>query len=267
MDVVAVTDPADPRLEPYRSVRDRDLARLDAFMAEGETVVETLLGSPLHRPDSLLLSERQAARLLPRWRDRLQVPAYVAPQAVLDAVVGFHLHRGVLACGRRAPAAEPEALVGAPGEPSTILLLAGLSNHDNVGAAFRNAAAFGAAAVLLDPACCDPLYRKAIRVSVGAALLTPFARVASAEAGARLLAETGYDLLALSPDGRERLDQLRPSPRTALLLGAEGPGLSIDLRRRLRTVKVAMAPGLDSLNVAAAAAIALHHLWTARAPD
>ncbi len=262
---ILVSDPDDHRLEPYRGVRERDLVRGGGFIAEGEVVVEKLLDSELHRPRSLLLSERQAQRLLPRWEARLVCPAFVAPQGVLDAVAGFHLHRGVLAYGLRSPVLPPETLLAGLPPDATAVLLVGLSNHDNVGGVFRNAAAFGIGAVLLDPGCCDPLYRKAIRVSVGAALLTPCARVASAQAGVEALRRAGFEVLALTPDGRERLDQVRPPARAALVLGAEGPGLPDRMRQELRSVSIAMAGGFDWLNVGTAGAIALHHLWTAKA--
>jgi tRNA G18 (ribose-2'-O)-methylase SpoU len=138
--------------------------------------------------------------------------------------------------------------------------LVGLTNHDNVGGLFRNAAAFGADAVLLDAGTCDPLYRKAIRVSAGAALIVPFRQLPDADALLAFAARHALEPLALSPAGAETLAALVPPARTLLLLGSEGPGLPPDLMARLRTVRIAMAPDFDSLNVATAGAIALHHL-------
>ncbi len=142
-----------------------------------------------------------------------------------------------------------------------MLALFGIANHDNVGGLFRNAAAFGASAVLLDGACCDPLYRKAIRVSVGGALVVPFARFQPGEDALGLMRAHGLETVAMTLRGELRLDQVRRARRAALLLGAEGPGLDqaliaeADVRAR-----IPMSEGFDSLNVAVAAGVALHHL-------
>jgi tRNA G18 (ribose-2'-O)-methylase SpoU len=146
-----------------------------------------------------------------------------------------------------------------PGNALVVGLI-GLANHDNVGGIFRNAAAFGVGAVLLDQETCDPLYRKAVRVSVGGALVVPFTRVASAEAMVQGLQAASFDVIALSPSGNEILSRVKPFPRTALLLGAEGPGLPPELLARTRTVSIPMSGGFDSLNVATTSGIALHHL-------
>jgi tRNA G18 (ribose-2'-O)-methylase SpoU len=140
------------------------------------------------------------------------------------------------------------------------VVLFGISNHDNMGGIFRNAAAFGASAVLLDTTCCDPLYRKAIRVSVGAALDLPFARLAPEEDPIALLVAHGFAPLALSPSGATALHQLAPPARAAVLLGSEGPGLPEAILARAQTIAIPMAGGLDSLNVATTSGIVLHHL-------
>ena len=242
------------------------MGRQGLFVAEGEVVLRVLIGSRLCEPVSLLLGEKRVEGLRAEL-ERLPaaIPVHVAPQPVLDAIAGFHLHRGILALGRRSttPSAS-DILAGLP--PSAVVVcLFGVSNHDNVGGVFRNAAAFGADAVLLDGACCDPLYRKAIRVSVGAALVTPFARVDPAEDPLALLTRDGFEPLALSPSGAERLGDLRRAARTAVLLGAEGHGLAPGLLARARTVAIPMAPGFDSLNVATTSGIVLHHLAQMRA--
>jgi len=178
----------------------------------------------------------------------------------MDTIVGFHVHRGILAHGVRPP--DPGAAALLAGLPSRALALAliGVANHDNMGGLFRNAAAFGAGAVLLDPSCCDPLYRKAIRVSVGAALRVPFARLAPGEDLVALLEAAGFVPLALTPGAAEPLTALRRPDRAALLLGAEGPGLPADILARARPISIPMAAGWDSLNVGAASAVALHEL-------
>lgn len=251
----------DPRLKPYRDLRDRDLWREGAFIVEGEGVLRVLAERGRFRLRSVLLAESRVEKLgdvlaaLPP-----EVPAFVTPQASLDTLVGFSLHRGVLALADRGEADNPRALAAAPG-PGTIVGLVGVNNHDNVGGIFRNAAAFGVRAVLLDPASCDPLYRKAVRVSVGGALVVPFARAQGGAELIDLLEAEGYEVLALSPQGAEPLDTLGPlGPRRALLLGAEGPGLPEALLARLRGVRVPMAEGFDSLNVAVACGVALYAL-------
>ncbi len=252
----------DPRLGPYLDVRDRDLkAREGAFVAEGEVVLRVLAARSAYRVRSLLLAEGRVEKLADVLASLApEVPAFVAPQGLVDALVGFPMHRGVVALADRGAPRDARELAAAPG-PATIVGLVGVNNHDNVGGVFRNAAAFGARAVLLDPASCDPLYRKAVRVSVGGALVVPFASAAGGDEMAELLRGEGYEVLALSPRGDESLDALGPlGPRRALLLGAEGPGLPAPLLARLRGVRVPMAEGFDSLNVSVACGVALYAL-------
>lgn len=262
-DPIRIDDPHDPRISAYRDIRERDLVgREGLFIAEGEVVLRTLLTAARgHAPVSVLLAESRAASqagllaLLPPG-----VPVYLAEQGVLDGITGFHLHRGILALGRRARPIAAQALLSGCGARALVVVLIGLGNHDNVGGAFRNAAAFGADAVLLDAGCCDPLYRKAIRVSVGAALRVPFARLAPGSDPIALLASAGFEALALSPAGAIELADMRRPERVAALFGAEGPGLPAALLGRATTVRIAMSGGFDSLNVATAAGIVLHHL-------
>jgi tRNA G18 (ribose-2'-O)-methylase SpoU len=261
--VIPIDHPDDPRIAPYRAVRERDVVgRGERFVAESEVVLRLLLGgrSP-HGVESALICEK---RLAPLGRLLADLPPdaalFVATQAVMDAVVGYHVHRGVLAIGRRAPANTPAELVAALPASALVVALVGLSNHDNVGGVFRNAAAFGADAVLLDGSSCDPLYRKAIRVSVGASLITPFARGGSGAEMLDALDAAGFRTVALSPSGAALLDTIAPAPRTALLLGAEGAGLPADLMARAETARIDMAAGFDSLNVAVTSGIALYAL-------
>lgn len=224
-------------------------------------VLRVLLARSRLAVESVLLAESQPERL----GDLLAqaptgVPVYSASRAVMDAIVGFPIHRGILAIGRRGPASPHTDLLAALPETALVVGLVGLANHDNVGGIFRNAAAFGANAGLLDRESCDPLYRKAIRVSVGGALIVPFARAESADALCDALEGAGFEIVALSPSGREPLSQVRRTPRTALLLGAEGPGLPDRILARCRTASIPMAGGFDSLNVATTSGIALHHL-------
>lgn len=261
--IIPVSDPADPRLAPYLRVRERDLVgRRGEFIAEGEVVLRVLLGGGVRcRASSLLVAKNRLARIEPLL-EGLEAPVYVVGQAVMDTVVGFHIHRGLLAHGARPPDLGAQALLASLPRRAVVVGLFGVSNHDNIGGVFRNAAAFGADAVLLDSACCDPLYRKAIRVSVGAALKVPFARLAPDEDALGLLERAGFAAVALSPGAAEPLARIARPDRVALLFGAEGPGLSEDVVARARPVGVAMAPGWDSLNVAAASAVVLHHFAT-----
>jgi tRNA G18 (ribose-2'-O)-methylase SpoU len=144
-----------------------------------------------------------------------------------------------------------------------VVAACGIGNHDNIGGLFRNAAAFGAGAVLLDRTCCDPFYRKAIRVSVGAVLRMPMVIDLTAETMVDLLQGRGFEVLALTPSADQALAALKPARRTAVLLGSEGPGLPRAIIDRCRPVGIRMAGGFDSLNVAATSAVALHHLTTA----
>ena len=258
---IPIDDPADPRIDAYRSVRERDLVgRRGLFIAEGEVVVRVLLGGSLHPPVSLLLADKRLATLEAQIRALPDtVPVFVASQAVMDAVAGFHIHRGILAVGRRAAMPDAATLLAEGGTRMMVMALFGIANHDNVGGLFRNAAAFGADAVVLDSDCCDPLYRKAIRVSVGAALTVPFARLPHGEDALALLAERGFTAIALSPRGTTLLANVRRPDRVAALF-AEGPGLPADILGRVRTVRIPMAGELDSLNVATASGIVLHHL-------
>lgn len=262
MPSIPITDPDDPRVAAYRAVRERDLVgRQGRFIVEGEVVLRVALTRARHRLESVFLAEPRLEALgdaLSHLGD--EVPVYVAAAEVMSRVIGFHLHRGVLALGHRAPEPEAAALLGALPSPALALGLVGIANHDNVGGLYRNAAAFGAGAVIRDRATCDPLYRKAIRVSVGAALIQPSAQVRDAAEMVACLRAAGFEVLALTPRGREDLAALRRSPRTALLVGSEGPGLPEAVLAQTRTVRIPMAAGFDSLNVATASGIALHHL-------
>lgn len=262
----------DPRVDDYRDVRDADLVgRRGLFMAEGELVVRALLDSPRFRPRSLLLSDKREASM----RDAIArmpegAPVFVAEQSLMSDIVGFHIHRGVLAAGERRPEPDPAEIVrDLPEGPCVVLCLQTLANHDNVGGVIRAAAAFGAGAVLLDERSCDPLYRKAIRVSMGHALRVPFARAGATTEHIDLLRRAGFTVCALTPgEPAEDLDRLvrnGDAPRrAAILLGAEGPGLSREVVAQSdRALRIPMAPGVDSLNVAQAASVACFALRAA----
>jgi tRNA G18 (ribose-2'-O)-methylase SpoU len=240
-----VDDPGDERVAGYARLTDAGHRSDGTFVLEGRLAVERAVAAGV-RLRSLLLAAHKAhlaASLAPG------VPAYVAERPVLRALTGFDVHRGVLAVADRpAPRAAAEVLDGA----SLALLVEGVTDGENVGGLFRNAAAFGAV-VLVDAGTCDPLQRRCVRVSMGHVLSLPWARGGLADAAA-----AGLTTVALTPAGDVPLREVPPGP-VALLVGAEGTGLAAatlaaaDVRAR-----IPMAPGVDSLNVATAAAIALY---------
>ncbi len=256
---IRIDDPEDARLVPYRDVRERDLVgREGRFIAEGKVVLNVLLANAAFAVESLLVLENRLAGLSEQIRlcpD--DVPVYCVSRNVMDAIAGFPMHRGILAVGRRSAPCSASQLIDALSEKSLAVVLCGISNHDNMGSIFRNAAAFEADCILMDETSCDPLYRKAIRVSVGAALKVPFAREGSIEELVGKLQQANFDIYALSPSGTETIYTAQPGVRTALLLGTEGEGLPKALMQKLRTVKIPMSLEFDSLNVATASGIAL----------
>jgi len=227
------------------------------FIAEGKLVIGELLRSRF-QVRSLLLTPLRYSELAPALAD-LDAPVYVAPQAVLNAITGFNLHRGAVAAAARGAALEPSNLLRSG---RRIAVLEGLNDLENLGSLFRNAAGLGIDGVLLAPGCADPLYRRVVRVSMGHVLHVPFAHLPSWPEGLDDITADGYTVVALTPSGDVDLDDLTPSvDRTAVLVGAEGPGLTADALKRAHVrARIPMAPGVDSLNVATAAALAFHHL-------
>lgn len=251
----------DPRLDEFRDVRDRDRRQAGTFLVEGEVPFRVLVKHARFRPRAVLLADGRDDKLadaLGRLRD--ETPVYVLPQREMDKVVGFPIHRGILAsCVRREPDSVDE-LVSALEDDAVVVVALSVVNHDNVGGIFRNAAAFGAAAVVMDAVTCDPLYRKAIRVSSGAALFVPFARERDPRALIGMLRTRGFHVAALSPrDDARVVRELPRGGRLAVVVGAEGPGLEPTLMHQCDGVyRIPMAGGFDSLNVATALALALH---------
>lgn len=265
-DPVRIDDPADPRIAGFVSIKEKDLTgRHGRFIAEGTVVLRMLAAA--HRAgrgvaaEAILLLENRVSGLSDiLFEFPADIPVYVADARVFDAIAGFNMHRGVMALGRRDQAPRMDVLVGALPVKSLVLAACGISNHDNVGSMFRNAAAFGADAVLMDETSCDPMYRKAIRVSVGSVLTVPFAREGSVAALVSKLQAEGFSIWGLSPRGQTDLRDIAPSPRTALLVGTEGEGLPQHILSSIRTARIRQRPGLDSLNVATATGIALHQV-------
>ncbi len=270
MTPISIESIDDPRLEVFRDVRDRDAAgRLGVFIAEGDLVVRRLLAESPLRARAVLLSRARFAAMEPFLAEHARgVPVYIAAQDRLDALAGFHIHRGVLAAGDRPAHGDLTNILRAAPASATVVVLEDLTNHDNVGGIFRNASAFGAGAVVMTERCADPLYRKAIRVSIGATLTIPTARVRRAADAIDALHAHGFATLALTPsadamDIRDWVEMHRGS-RVALLLGAEGPGLSAAaMRAASARVRIGPMTGVGSLNVAVAAGIALHAISAA----
>jgi tRNA G18 (ribose-2'-O)-methylase SpoU len=259
---IDIDDPDDPRIAAYRDIRERDLAgRRGLFVAEGKVVLEALFSARRFEPESaLILDARLPGMVATLAKAPVGMPVYVASRPVMDAVAGFPMHRGVLAIGRRGDEDSAERMLSQLPVRALVLALVGISNHDNMGSLFRNAAAFGADAVLIDDTSCDPLYRKAIRVSVGAVLKVPFAVAGGAEQMIEMLTAAAFAQAALSPNGHTDIRELGRTARMALYLGTEGEGLPTALLQRLEAVRIPIAEGFDSLNVAAASAIALHEI-------
>lgn len=263
IDVQDVTDPDDPRLDDFRDLNSVD-RRPDLptgkglVIAEGVLVVQRMLASRF-APRALLGTDRRLAEL----RDDLTAttaPYYRTSAEVMAQAVGFHLNRGVLASASRV--AEPSVAQVVHGA-RTVAVLEGVNDHENLGSIFRNAAGLGLDAVVFGSGCADPLYRRAVRVSMGHALLVPYARATDWPADLVRLRELGFRLLAMTPHGdardlREAMTKVRQE-RVAVLVGAEGPGLTAAaLRISDLRVRIPMSRGTDSLNVATAAAVAFY---------
>ena len=257
---IRISDPDDSRVAEFRKIRERDLVgRQGRFVAEGSVVLQMLARSTNFQAEKILVLENRVAgigEILAGFDP--SIPVLVCSRGVIDAIAGFPMHRGVLAIGKASqPPGLRQAIAGLA-DDSLVLVCNGISNHDNLGSLFRNAAAFSADLVCLDAQCCDPLYRKSIRVSVGAALKVPYAHEDGIENILQMLDEANFDILALSPGGGLRIDEFKPGRRVALVVGTEGEGLSGSLLARLETARIPQAGDLDSLNVATAAAIAMY---------
>jgi tRNA G18 (ribose-2'-O)-methylase SpoU len=257
--VDGVTDPA---LADYRALTDVELRRRSEpadgiFIAEGELVIRRALkaGYPMR---SALMTQRWVASVADLVAD-VDVPLYVGSGELLESVTGFHVHRGALAAMGRLPL---KSVADVLLRSSRLVILEEVNSHTNLGAIFRSAAGLGMDAVLLSPTCADPLYRRSVRVSMGEVFSIPYARLDTWPGGVAELREAGFRVFALTPDSRAMsIDKIevRDGDKLALLLGAEGPGLSREALDAATTqVRIPMGNGVDSLNVAAAAAVACY---------
>ncbi|AOW86078.1 TrmH family RNA methyltransferase [Streptomyces olivaceus] len=266
--LITIDDPDDPRLHDYTGLTDVELRRRrepaeGLFIAEGAKVIRRA-GEAGYAMRSMLLS----AKWVDTMRDIIDeapAPVYVVDPALAEQVTGYHVHRGALASMARKPLpTEAGLLAGA----RRVVVMESVNDHTNIGAIFRSAAALGLDAVLLSPDCADPLYRRSVKVSMGAVFSVPYARLTTWPAGLETVRDAGFTLLALTPDERaEPLDEVAPHrmERVALMLGAEGDGLT---RRALAAsdawVRIPMSHGVDSLNVGAAAAVAFYAVTAGR---
>ena len=261
--VCDITDPGDVRLDNFRDLNSID-RRPDLptgkglVIAEGVLVVQRMLASPF-APLAFLGTDRRLAELAADLAGN-PAPYYRVSAELMAEVVGFHLNRGVLAAARRVP---ERSLVPVVDGARTVVVLEGVNDHENLGAIFRNAAGLNVDAVVFGSGCADPLYRRAVRVSMGHALLVPYTRATEWPADLKTLQQMGFRLLAMTPDPdaaplREAMAAVQDD-RVAVLVGAEGPGLSrAVLRASDLRVRIPMSRGTDSLNVATAAALAFY---------
>jgi tRNA G18 (ribose-2'-O)-methylase SpoU len=270
MGVVRIDDPADPRVRDYTSLTDMALRKVrepaeGLYLAESDKVIRRALAAG-HHPRSYLMA--------PRWLDDLadlvadaerdDVPVFVAEPPVLQALTGFHLHRGAIAAMHRPPVRSVAAVLEGA---RRVAVLEDVVDHTNVGAMFRSAAALGVDAVLVTPRCADPLYRRSVRVSMGTVFQVPWTRIDPWPDGVKSLQAMGFTVAALAlADDAVTLDELASDPpdRLAIVLGTEGHGLSDRTVSSCDVVvRIPMSGGVDSLNVAAASAVAF---WALRQP-
>ena len=262
--LVEITDPADPRVADYVDLRDVSLRKsLEAehglFLAEGEKVVRRAVRAG-HQVRSFLMAPRWLGGLADVLDAAGDAPCYLVSEGVAERITGFHVHRGALASLHRKALSPAEDVLD---RARDVVVLEDVVDHTNVGAVFRTAAALGVGGVLLSPRCADPLYRRSVKVAMGAVFEVPYARIPDWYAAPDTLRRHGLRVVALTPapDAVRLEDAVEGQERVALLLGSEGHGLSphwlrgADVRGRIE-----MAAGVDSLNIAAAAAIACYVL-------
>ncbi|GAA1136265.1 TrmH family RNA methyltransferase [Microbacterium aurantiacum] len=266
MPILRVTDPADPRLRDYRDLTDVALRRVrepeeGLYIAESAKVIARAIAAG-HRPRSVLVQQKWLAEVEALLAGDVEVPILLVEDAVAEAVTGYAVHRGALAAMTRPAPVDPRALLSAA---RRVVVLEDIVDHTNVGAIFRSAAGLGADAVLVSARCADPLYRRSVRVSMGTVFQVPWARLPEWREARALFRETGFTLaaLALREDAVALDDFAATAPaRVAVAFGAEGDGLSSDaLDAADAIVRIPMAGGVDSLNVAAASAVTL---WALR---
>ncbi|MGW0119261.1 TrmH family RNA methyltransferase [Streptomyces sp. NPDC003327] len=267
-ELITIDDPDDPRLRDYTGLTDVELRRRrepaeGLFIAEGEKVIRRA-GQAGYAMRSMLLSAKWVD-VMRDVIDEAAAPVYAIQPELAERVTGYHVHRGALASMQRKPLPDAGELLA---DARRVVIMESVNDHTNIGAIFRSAAALGMDAVLLSPDCADPLYRRSVKVSMGAVFSVPYARLDSWPRGLETVREAGFKLLALTPAEKATpIDEAAPHrlDRVALMLGAEGDGLSPQaLRAADEWVRIPMAHGVDSLNVGAAAAVAFYAVATGR---
>ncbi|MCH1883182.1 RNA methyltransferase [Agrococcus sp. ARC_14] len=269
MQIIRIDTLDDARLDDYVALTDVALRRRTEperglYIAESQTVLERALRAG-HRPRSVLVAPRwlpQVEQILGESAAAADTPIFVGEEPVLEQLTGFHLHRGALAAMQRPELPDASALLA---HARRVVVLDGLVDHTNVGAAFRSVAGIGADAVLVTQTCADPLYRRSVRVSMGTVLQVPWTRIESLEAAVPVFREAGFETVAMAlHEDAVTLDEYAAAPaeRVALVFGSEGPGLTARaIAAADRVVRIPMHHGVDSLNVAASAAVAM---WALR---
>ncbi|GAA2308327.1 RNA methyltransferase [Streptomyces kunmingensis] len=266
--LITIEDPDDPRLRDYTGLTDVELRRKrepaeGLFIAEGEKVIRRAKQAG-YEMRSMLLSAKWVD-VMRDVIDEVPAPVYAVAPDLAEQVTGYHVHRGALASMQRKPLPTADDLLTTA---RRLVIMESVNDHTNIGAIFRSAAALGMDAVLLSPDCADPLYRRSVKVSMGAVFSVPYARLESWPKSLLTVREAGFNLLALTPAEKAKsLDEVAPHrmDRVALLLGAEGEGLSTKaLMAADEWVRIPMAHGVDSLNVGAAAAVAFYAVATGR---
>jgi tRNA G18 (ribose-2'-O)-methylase SpoU len=263
-ELITIEDPQDPRLRDYVALTDVELRRRrepeeGLFIAEGEKVIRRARQAG-YRMRSMLLSSKWID-VMRDVIDEVPAPVYAVAPEIAEQVTGYHVHRGAIASMQRTPLPDVDELLATA---TRIAVLEGLTDHANLGAVYRSAAALGVDAVLLSPDCADPLYRRAVKVSMGTVFSVPYAVAASWPQDLEKVRRAGFDILALTPHERAvPLTEVPPERlrRSAVMLGSEGHGLSPEaLRAADEWVRIPMSHGIDSLNIAAAAAISFYAL-------
>ena len=252
------------RVTAYRHIADPDQLRdMGLFVAEGRLVVRRLIDLQEWAIDSILVTQPAAAALtdiLPKTK----APVYIGSQELMNGLAGFNIHRGCLALVRRPPTPTLDRIAAGP--LSRVLVLEGVNNPDNIGGLFRSAAAFGIELVVLGPESGDPLYRKAIRTSMGSTLSVPFVQAPQWPGAIRDLRSDGFTVVALTPAMiAAPLEEIFPHAKLALLVGSEGTGLTEDaMRAATLRIRIPTTADVDSLNVTTAASIAMYHCFAER---
>lgn len=261
LNIITITDSNDPRLSVYKNIKEKDIiGREKQFIAEGKVVLSVLLHAKHFSAQSMIIVEARLPGMMPLLQQtQPDCLIFCVSQNIMDMVAGFHVHRGILGIGKRIEQPSLIDFITQLPKNAVIPILCGISNHDNMGSIFRNSAAFAANGIIIDKTSCDPLYRKSIRVSVGAALKIPYTQGETIETIVDALDKAHFEIYSLTPSAENILHNAKKSARTALIFGTEGDGLPIEILKRTKTLRIPIAQDFDSLNVATSTGLALSH--------